>query len=817
MWLPPRAVPLLFPLLLVVVSLAPGPARAAAPCVAMPTLTKDVSPGASGSGIPETVEMNRTLFFAANDGVSGAELWKSDGTPVGTELVKAIRPGATEASLHELTTVDGRLYFLAYEAGLGGELWKSDGTTGGTVMLKSFPNLASASSAELTAVGNTLFFVAEETRGDSELWMSDGTPAGTKLVKDIKPGPDGSFPQQLRALGSQLFFRAEEPDGGNELWKSDGTAPGTVRVKDIAPGPAPSNPSELTIVGQTLFFLASSSLWRSDGTEAGTVIVQDFGALGASTVQSFTAVGNMLFFQLENPSHGAELWKSDGTQLGTALVKDIQQGIASSSPQQLTAVGSTLFFVANDGAHGEELWKSDGTAAGTRLVKDIAPGEENPGFGLLAPGPGVLLMQVDDGQSGSEPWRSDGTAEGTYRLADLEPQAGASTPRDFRLVGTHLFFVARKSASGEELFVVSLQAVDCTPPTLSCSSRVNIEAISGSGTLLTHPPVGAVDDALYGLWVAFEPSPGLLPLGTTPVRVAAHDQAGNVSYCDFDIVVSDTTKPLLLCPDAMEQEATGPAGAEARYFVVANDAVTEASRLAVQYEPLLGSDVAVGTTSVRVTATDAAGNSSTCSFPFTVRDTTPPRLSCPRSLFQVITRPEELTVNYSVRAEDAASTPQLTINHPPGSLFPLGETAVSVQARDVAGNTSQCTFQVTLVDPQGPSISCPGTQYAQASGGEGAVVNFPEATATDNAGSPTVSYSHAPGSTFPEGQTEVTATATDVAGQSESCTFTVRVERGPGAPSGSSCQAGPWGGSVAWLLWVLIPLWARRGAVRLAR
>ena len=39
-----------------------------------------------------------TLFFTADDGVNGNELWKSDGTEAGTVLVKDINPGSGSSS-----------------------------------------------------------------------------------------------------------------------------------------------------------------------------------------------------------------------------------------------------------------------------------------------------------------------------------------------------------------------------------------------------------------------------------------------------------------------------------------------------------------------------------------------------------------------------------------------------------------------------------------------------------------------------------------------------------------------------------------------
>jgi ELWxxDGT repeat protein len=766
--------------------------------------------------------MNGVLFFAAETSVAGRELWKSDGTPVGTQLVKDIRQGPADGQPSALTVVGGTLFFLVPGQTGGVELWKSDGTDAGTRLVKAFPAMAPGAGSELAALGDMLYFVAEGVSGDAELWKSDGTPAGTQLARNIHPDPGGSYPGQLTVVGNELFFRANEPSTGYELWKVNSSGAVT-QVKDVVPGSTGSTPGGLTAVGQLLFFSATSQtgntqLWMSNGTDAGTVRVRDFGEATLVTLQFLTAAGNLLFFQLETPELGAELWVSDGTLAGTKLIKDIQPGPGSSFPRQLTAVGETLFFIANDGVHGAELWRSDGTAAGTRMVRDIFPGSGNPDFGTLAAGPGILLMDLDDRVSGFEPWRSDGTPEGTYRLADVAQGTSASAPRGFRRAGNNLFFVATLQDYGEELFVVPLRQVDCHAPRFDCKD-VPIEALSNQGIVLTSPPLSAVDDALTGLAVFFnDPMPGRFPLGATQVTAVASDLAGNSTTCVFRILVGDNTAPLLLCPGDVEQEATGASGAIANFFVVASDAVTPANQLAVTYSQAPGTWFAVARHAVEVTATDAANNSATCSFALTIKDTMPPRLACPPDLFRVARREEDLNVSYDAASVDLVTpSPRLQANYASGDRFPVGETTVDLESRDAAGNLAQCSFKVLLVDPQGPSILCPETQFARATSEQGAVVNFPEATAADNLGAPTVSYSVAPGSTFREGETEVIATATDPGGQTASCAFKVQVERGSGVVSGPSCQAGPWSGGLGWLLLVLVPAWARRRAGRVSR
>ena len=100
-------------------------------------MLRDINLGAADSSPGELTNVNGMLFFTADDGVNGRELWKSDGTAAGTVLVEDIRLGAGNSSLpSQLTNVNGVLFFTADDGVNGRELWKSDGTAAGTVLVK---------------------------------------------------------------------------------------------------------------------------------------------------------------------------------------------------------------------------------------------------------------------------------------------------------------------------------------------------------------------------------------------------------------------------------------------------------------------------------------------------------------------------------------------------------------------------------------------------------------------------------------------------------------------------------------------------------
>src|SRR6185503_4802731 len=98
----------------------------------------------------------------------------------------------------------------------------------------------------------------------------------------------------------------------------------------------------------------------------------------------------------------------------------------------------------------------------------------------------------------------------------------------------------------------------------------------------------------------------------------------------FTVTVNDTQNPTITCPaNIVQTTAPGQCSATVSYNVTATD---NCSGVTVVSTPASGSTFPVGTTTVMATATDAAGNTATCSFTVTVNDTQPPTISCPANI-----------------------------------------------------------------------------------------------------------------------------------------------------------------------------------------
>lgn len=320
----------------------------------------------------------------------------------------------------------------------------------------------------------------------------------------------------------------------------------------------------------------------------------------------------------------------------------------------------------------------------------------------------------------------------------------------------------------------TVTVVDTTKPALTVPASQTLEATGPDGAIASFS--ASATDLVSGLRaVDFSQESGtMFPLTTTLVNVSASDAAGNIATGIFGVTVQDTTPPTVAPKAPIIVEATGPGGASVTFGLpAATDIVT--ANPAATASPASGSTFPLGTTPVRITATDARNNSTSTSFPVTVQDTTAPVIAAQASLIFEATSANGAVVSFPAPSASDLVSGNVTVTALPasGSTFPLGTTTVRLSAVDRSGNTGTASFTVTVRDTTAPVLTVPANLVLEATSAAGAVATF-TASATDAVGA-TVTSSPTSGSNFSIGTTTVNVTAVDAAGNTSNGSFTVTV------------------------------------------
>ena len=429
-------------------SAAAGAAQGVASPCGYAAAAVDVNAGAASSDPSELHVLGRHLYFAADGGDGrGRELWVHAGgdNVAAARRVSDIWLGGGDSSPTSLTSYQGALYFAADDGQRGRELWKYrpnddafEGPAAPTLVEDIHPGASGGDPAELVVLQGALYFAATSAAGRRELWRLDGShPRGVGVshggpvqVEDadlLVPVNLGGYtnPKHLlvhaatiaegSAAETRLYFAASDAGGtgvpgglGEEAWVLGAGRGAPVLLGDLCVGPCSSSPSFFTSYRGALYFSADGGsgerdLWmyagsgnQSDSSQvaAGTGDAPLVSSPTAGGVLSSAAAGagvtelvvfrDKLFFVADDGVHGMELFVYvPGT--APTLAADVEGGAGSSSPHSLTlyhphaashegaanphadsgiySTSGYLLFVATTVAGGRELYLFDGRHA----------------------------------------------------------------------------------------------------------------------------------------------------------------------------------------------------------------------------------------------------------------------------------------------------------------------------------------------------------------------------------------------------------------------------------------------------------------------
>lgn len=472
------------------------------------------------------------------------------------------------------------------------------------------------------------------------------------------------------------------------------------------------------------------------------------------------------------------------------------QGLASGS---VFPAGSTqIEFIVSD------LGGNSDTCTFTVTVTD----NENP---AIVNCPANISVSNDPGLCGAVVNWALPSVTDNCAGATLNQTGGATNGSVFPLGTSTITYLATDAAGNTADCTFTILVSDTENPVISgCPANISLPSDPGACGAIANWTAPSVSDNCAGVTLAQTTggaSGSLFPLGTTVVTYLATDAAGNTANCTFSVTVTDNLAPVIAgCPaNIIMNNDPGICGATVNWSVPSVTDNCTGSTLVQTSGGSNGSVFPVGTTTVVYLATDAAGNTSSCQFTVIVNDTENPVVNnCPSNI-SVTNSPNQCGANVNwvfptVSDNCPGSAILQTGGGAPGSLFPVGVSTIVFTAADASGNTASCSFTITVTDNQPPVIvNCPSNLTLNTSATQcSAIANWVTPTVTDNCPSATIVQTAGPlsGSPFSLGTTTVSYLATDAAGNTASCSFTVTVTDGvapviTGCPSNLSVSNNP--------------------------
>jgi len=357
----------------------------------------------------------------------------------------------------------------------------------------------------------------------------------------------------------------------------------------------------------------------------------------------------------------------------------------------------------------------------------------------------------------------DATATDHIEVASITNNA----PNTFPLGETIVTWTATDSSGNLATVTQTITVVDTTAPTIESLPLITVEAANKDQNYVELGTIVATD--LVGVASITNDAPEVFPFGLTTITWTVKDKVGNSANATQQVSIIDTTVPSIVAPDNLVIEAVS---ADNNTVDLGNAIVADGVEVA-SITNNAPNTFPLGETIVTWTATDSSGNLATVTQTITVVDTTAPTIESLPLITVEATSLDANTVSLvTPKAQDSVSNVIITNNAP--EVFPYGDTIVTWQATDEAGNFVTTTQNVSVVDTTAPTLSAPADIIVDAVS-IATAISIGDASATDVTDSSPTITNDAPFA-FVLGENIVTWTSTDKLGNSISMTQKVTVQ-----------------------------------------
>ncbi len=402
-------------------------------------------------------QLNDALYFSADDGVHGQELYKYNLDQGTSELVANIYSNEIGSNINQTIALNGKVYFNARD-GSGNDtyLYVHNPDDNSTQRLFDINNEDVKEPYNLVVFNNELFFSAEFPSIGTEVGKYDPISNEVTILGNLNPTGD-SYPNFFTEVDGQLWFTANS-DNDSRLWRYD---PTTAMVENIVfNSPNGDYPAFnfLHFFDNKFFFQGfkqgqGEELWVYD-IASNTLLdfPEIYTGLGSSSPSNFKTYNEKLYFSARTASVGRELRVYDPSTNTVSLVEDINaNGNDDSFPGTMVVADNKLFFTAKTSETERYLFSYDSQNLIQEATLDYNGFSNGLGIEILADG--VIYLSGNEVNVGRELFKYTPGDSDIELASDINTKTIGSDPYDFTEYNGKLYFGATEINSGNEVWV----------------------------------------------------------------------------------------------------------------------------------------------------------------------------------------------------------------------------------------------------------------------------------------------------------------------------------------------------------------------------
>ena len=366
------------------------------------------------------------VFFDADDGSNGRELWMSDGTTTGTQRITSY--GGSGDGLTSNSKIVKWMNGVVF-TNINDEFMWSNGTTTVDLFDAPFFSLLAQSNLDIETADLSAYPLTKMWPTSDGIWFSASTISQDFEIHHLSEEGvfrswdlntlEGSMPDSFLSHSGHNIVIAEDGFNGRQLVRlnSDGTHEWLTSLTLQSNGAAATSVGEkmgLKSIGDVILFDAQTSgvdttLWSYNLTTE-TALELSTNILAPGDRSGAVMLNGKIWFDCVTAMTATELCYSDGTSDGTKLAYEFQPGISSSDIREISHVGNDLVVIVDgeiDGIDtGHCLWSFNTLTLEADIAYDPWSGSGNNSqsgtYGSLEVSNEIIFMIANNGVTGHE-------------------------------------------------------------------------------------------------------------------------------------------------------------------------------------------------------------------------------------------------------------------------------------------------------------------------------------------------------------------------------------------------------------------------------